>query len=50
MKRNEKLIFYLFLYVDDILMSKYRKIKLVKLKEILSGEFEMEVLDQDRDL
>ncbi|PNX72588.1 copia LTR rider, partial [Trifolium pratense] len=41
MKRNEKMILYLLLYVDDILMASSDKHEIQKLKEKLNGEFEM---------
>ncbi|CAJ2636069.1 unnamed protein product [Trifolium pratense] len=44
MKRNEKVILYLLLYVDDILMASSDKHEIQKLKEKLNGEFEMKDL------
>ncbi|CAJ2648276.1 unnamed protein product [Trifolium pratense] len=44
MKRNEKVILYLILYVDDILMASSDKHEIQKLKEKLNGEFEMKDL------
>ncbi|KAK2414734.1 secreted RxLR effector protein [Trifolium repens] len=44
MKRNEKVILYLLLYVDDILMASSDKHEIQKLKEMLNGEFEMKDL------
>ncbi|CAJ2674023.1 unnamed protein product [Trifolium pratense] len=44
MKRNEKVILYLLLYVDDILMASSDKQEIQQLKEKLNGEFEMKDL------
>ncbi|KAK2437580.1 secreted RxLR effector protein [Trifolium repens] len=44
MKRNEKVILYLILYVDDILMASSDKHEIQRLKEMLNGEFEMKDL------
>jgi len=44
LKRGEKVILYLLLYVDDILMASSSKDEIVKLKEKLNGEFEMKGL------
>ncbi|CAJ2646845.1 unnamed protein product [Trifolium pratense] len=44
MKRNKKVILYLLLYVDDILMASSDKHEIQKLKEKLNGEFEMKDL------
>jgi len=44
LKRGEKVILYLLLYVDDILMASSSKDEIVKLKEKLNGEFEMKDL------
>ncbi|KAK2414224.1 cysteine-rich RECEPTOR kinase [Trifolium repens] len=44
MKRNEKVILYLLLYVDDILMASSDKHEIQRLKEMLNGEFEMKDL------
>ncbi|CAJ2642413.1 unnamed protein product [Trifolium pratense] len=42
--RNEKVILYLLLYVDDILMASSDKQEIQQLKEKLNGEFEMKDL------
>jgi len=39
LKRGEKVILYLLLYVDDILMASSSKDEIVNLKEKLNGEF-----------
>src|SRR4030067_3506569 len=44
LKKGEKIILYLLLYVDDILMASSSKEEIGKLKEKLNGEFEMEDL------
>jgi len=44
LKSGEKIILYLLLYVNDILMASSSKDEIVKLKEKLNGEFEMKDL------
>ncbi|MCH88004.1 retrotransposon protein, partial [Trifolium medium] len=44
MKRNEKVILYLLLYVDDILIASSNKQEIQKLKMKLNDEFEMKDL------
>ena len=44
LKKGEKFIIYLLLYVDDILMASSSKDEIVKFKEKLNGEFEMKDL------
>jgi len=44
LKNGEKVILYLLLYVDDILMASSRKDEIMRLKERLNGEFEMKDL------
>ncbi|MCH90824.1 copia LTR rider [Trifolium medium] len=44
MKRNEKVILYLLLYIDDILIASSDKQEIQKLKMKLNGEFEMKDL------
>jgi len=41
MRRNEKVILYLLLYVDDILMASSNRQEIQKLNEKLNEEFEM---------
>jgi len=41
MRRNEKFILYLLLYVDDILMASSDRQEIQKLKKKLNDEFEM---------
>ena len=43
LKNGEKVILYLLLYVDDILMASSSKDEIMKLKERLNGEIEMKV-------
>ena len=44
MRRNEKVILYLLLYVDDILMASFDRQEIQKLKKRLNDEFEMKDL------
>ena len=44
LKNGEKVILYLLLHVDDILMASSSKDDIMKLKEKLNGEFEMKDL------
>ena len=46
LNRNEKIIIYFLLYVDDILMAISRKNEIGKFKEILNNEFEMKDLGE----
>ena len=44
MRRNETVILYLILYIDDILMASYDMQEIQKLKERLNDGFEMKDL------
>jgi hypothetical protein len=44
MKKDEKVILYLFLYVDDIFMASSDKKEIQRPREILNDEFEMKDL------
>jgi len=44
MRRNEKVIPYLLLYVEDILMARYDMQEIQKLEKKLNEEFEMKYL------
>jgi hypothetical protein len=46
LKRNEKVILYLHLYVNDILMVSSSMNEIRKFKERLNGEFEMKDLGE----
>jgi len=43
-RRNEKVIIYLLLYVDDILLASSDRQEILKLKKKLNKEFEMKDL------
>lgn len=45
---NEKVILYLILHVDHILIEISSNIEIDKLNEILNGEFDMEYLGESK--
>lgn len=46
LERNENVIHYMFLYVDDILMENSNRVETNELKETWNGEFEMNNLGE----
>lgn len=48
LKRNGKVILFLFLYVDDIWMEDFSNLEINKLKDKFNGKLEMKIVEAKR--